>query len=43
MDILSFVKDGGYFVLPSIKQLLAADIICSPHMQYDFCYESNVT
>ena len=39
----SLVKDIGYLFLPSIKQSLAADIICSLHMRYDFCCESNFT
>lgn len=39
----SSVKDIGYLILPSIKQLLAADTIRSLHARYDFCCESNFT
>lgn len=43
LAIQSLVKDTGYLVLPSIKQSLAAGIICSLHMRYDLCCESTFT
>lgn len=39
----SSVKDIAYLVLPGVKQPLAADIICSLHVQFDFCCESSFT